>query len=592
MKKLRLLVTALLLLGLLLSMAGCGSGGVLEYINYGTGVEENGNYNKDLFMQNGSDIVGADPGCFFVSEEEDPEYGGYYYMYLTGYDYGNLTGLEEGLRTVAYMTYRSKDLNNWDACGVFGGYSLRVKNTDWCSENFWAPEVIRNPADGLYYMYFSAGYSSGYEGQYLATTSKWEDRMNIGIAVSETPVGPFEVLNAYDETTGNNVPPINFRQGFLLDGDWPTIDASPFFDDDGTLYIYFNRMGGSYYNDTCGVWAMRMKSMTEPEYTSARCVLVAGYESVTNDPGVFDAVKLGNVYYDDSEGMVNEGPFMLKHNGKYYLTYSSHGYGDPAYSVHQAISDDPLTGFVKLDQEQGNPVLNGMQFNYMNGTGHASFARSGDDIWIIYHRHDSIYNYRERVVCADRVQFVENADGLDVLTANGPSLGLTWRSEAVSGYANLALDADISIKGAENEQYLNDEVIPFYSVTADMQVLYDEDIVITLKWDEAVQARALMIYNANLSVNAFSKVADIRMKTTEEKDGQPVWKVIQDLEVPERYYDDETTIYMTGAPAVAEFDTLEITELRITLKASDKLLREAEELAVSEIVVLGGKTNG
>ncbi len=592
MKYTRKILAVLLMVGILLLVAGCGSDGVLQYMEYGTGVDENGNYNKELFMQNGSDLVGADPGCFYVSEEEDPEYGGYYYMYLTGHDLGNLAGTIGDAETAAYMTYRSKDLNNWDVCGVFGGYSMEVKTTDWCSENFWAPEVIRNPADGLYYMYFSAGYRYGLEGEYLSKTDKWEDRMNIGVAISETPVGPFEVVNAVDEATGNNVPSFNFRQGFGLDGDWPTIDASPFFDDDGTLYLYFNRMGGSYYNDTCGVWAMRMHSMTEPDYASARCVLTAGYESVTNDPGVFDSVKLGNVYYDDTEGMVNEGPFMLKHNGKYYLTYSSHGYGDPAYSVHQAISDDPLTGFVKLNQEQGNPVLNGMQLNFMNGTGHASFAKSGDDIWIIYHRHDSIYSYRDRVVCADRVNFVQNSEGIDVLTTNGPSLGLTWRSEELSGYANLAKDAKITVKGGDNAQYLNDEVIPVYSVTEDMQVTYDEDIVITLKWDEPVDVSAVMIYNANLAVNAFSKVSDIRFKTTEVSGGQSLWKVIQDLEVPARYYDDETTIYMTGAPAVADFAPLQITELRITLKAEDKLISEAEELAVSEIVVLGGKANG
>ncbi len=592
MKHIRKLVAALLLLCILLSVAGCASDGVLQYLDYNIGVDESGNYNKDLFMQNGSDLMGADPGCVYVSEEEDPEYGGYYYMYLTGYDYGNLTGTIGEVKTAAYLTYRSKDLNNWDVCGVYNGYSLRVLETDWCSENFWAPEVIRNPADGKYYMYFSAGYSSSLKGEYLATTGKYEDRMNIGVAISDTPVGPFEVVNAVDETTGNNVPSINFRQGFKLDGDWPTIDASPFFDDDGTLYLYFNRMGGSYYNDTCGAWAMRMKSMTEPDYSSARFVLAAGYESVSNDPGVFDSVNLGDLYYDDTEGMVNEGPFMLKHNGKYYLTYSSHGYGDPAYSIHQAISDDPLTGFVKLNQEQGNPVLNGVQLNFMNGTGHASFARSGDDIWIIYHRHDSIYNFRDRVICADRVNFVTNSEGVDVLTANGPSLGLQWRSEELSGYANLAKTAEITVKGADNAQYLNDEIIPVYQVTEHMQVTYDEDIVITLKWDEAVDVNAIMIYNANLAINAFSKVSDIRFKTTQKQDGQTVWKVIKDLEVPARYYDDETSIYMTGAPAVADFDTLQVTEIQITLKADDSLIHEDDTLAVSEIVVLGGKTNG
>ena len=38
---------------------------------------------------------------------------------------------------------------------------------------------------------------------------------------------------------------------------------------------------------------------------------------------------------------INEGPCVVYHNGKYYLTISINGYRDKSYSVIQAVSDSP-----------------------------------------------------------------------------------------------------------------------------------------------------------------------------------------------------------------------------------------------------------
>ena len=42
---------------------------------------------------------------------------------------------------------------------------------------------------------------------------------------------------------------------------------------------------------------------------------------------------------------------MLKHNGKYYMTYSANGCWNKYYNVCYAISDSPLSGFVKPYEE-------------------------------------------------------------------------------------------------------------------------------------------------------------------------------------------------------------------------------------------------
>ena len=148
---------------LCISTAGCASstGGSLVYLNYGTGMDEFGRYNTALYGMNGqTDPDGADPGVFYVSEEEDAQWGGYYYRYITSelHDIPKTEYYQENeIVTVVAQCDRSKDLFHWETVGALaGGYSLQIQEKDWCGSNYWAPEVIRNPADGKYYMYFNA----------------------------------------------------------------------------------------------------------------------------------------------------------------------------------------------------------------------------------------------------------------------------------------------------------------------------------------------------------------------------------------------------------------------------------------------------
>ena len=47
--------------------------------------------------------------------------------------------------------------------------------------------------------------------------------------------------------------------------------------------------------------------------------------------------------------MWNEGAFMYKHNGKYYLTYSANLWARE-YAVGYAVADSPLGDFVKPEK--------------------------------------------------------------------------------------------------------------------------------------------------------------------------------------------------------------------------------------------------
>jgi hypothetical protein len=50
--------------------------------------------------------------------------------------------------------------------------------------------------------------------------------------------------------------------------------------------------------------------------------------------------------------MWNEGAFMYKHNGKYYLTYSANPFWAREYAVGYAVADSPLGDFVKPEKNR------------------------------------------------------------------------------------------------------------------------------------------------------------------------------------------------------------------------------------------------
>lgn len=598
---------------LLISLTGCGrqrAEETLVKMNYGIGVDEvTDNYNTALYCMNGNDVNIADGGCFYLSEEEDPEYGGYFYRYTGNFAAQRLASQvgfkEKGIYDYAVRCLRSKDMYRWEQCGALdGGYVCVVDEEDWPRLNVWAPECIRNPADGKYYLYFNSDVTKDYGVSSVSSTNNDWARMFICVAVSDSPMGPFDILYDIDKATGKRVPTINFHVGMNTAYDWAVIDPSPFFDDDGSFYMYFNKHTDDHYSSLNGMWGVKMISMTHPDYSTVSIITMNGRESATNTPGKgeIEDVTPGAPYTDGGEGGINEGVSMIKHNGKYYATYSRYGYGMPGYSVGQAISDSPLSGFVKLDASKGSPVCDGSIFGNVLGTGHHAMVQMGDDWYIMYARFGSSEGYEQgvgRASSVDRIKFVPNEDGVEVLTACGPSKSLQWLDEDISGYKNLAETADISVSGGTGAEYLNDELIPFYDWTMHRVFKADNDeVTITLSWDKPVSVTSVMVYDARDLANAFSKISDIRFKLAERpkwasKDYD--WAVIKDLKLPERYYDLDSETYINCPSAVAEFDPIMVTSIKFTLRGKDKFITEDNmgernyKIEIPEIAVLGGK---
>ena len=281
-----------------------------------------------------------------------------YVLYHDGQYYLYGTGGDDGIKV-----YISTNLAKWtDARGATNGYALH-KDDVFGDKWFWAPEVYY--IDGKFYMFYSAN-------------------ERISVATANNPTGPFT------QTEAEQVP---FH-------DAGEIDTHLFIDDDGTKYLYYVR-----FTNGNEIWVAElnddMRSIKE--------------ETLTHCLGANDATAQP---WEKVQARVNEGPFVLKHNGTYYLTYSGNDYQSPKYAVGYATSDSPMGPWTRYE---GNPILIGN--DELAGTGHHSFITkpSGCNI-IIYHAHNTPNAVQPRKMCIDTYEFVPNPNGgPDILKVNGPT---------------------------------------------------------------------------------------------------------------------------------------------------------------------------
>ena len=232
---------------------------------------------------------------------------------------------------LGFRYYRSENLWEWSD----GGVALDMWDS-WANESFWAPEVIRRPKDNKYVMHFTARRES-------------DKSLRIGVAVSDKPQGPFRQVK--------NEP--------MFDFGYAAIDGHVFLDDDGQAYFYYSRdcsenvVGDGHVSQ---IYVVRLTDdLTE----------VAGEPTLLATPTY--------PYEHDGDGswLWNEGPAVLKKDGKYHLFYSANYYASRKYCVCTAVSDKPDGDFVK--SETDNPILHAdMQEKDFSGPGHNSFFTDKD----------------------------------------------------------------------------------------------------------------------------------------------------------------------------------------------------------------------
>ena len=244
--------------------------------------------------------------------------------------------------------YVSQDLLSWEA--VPDNRLALDKKDSWGDRWFWAPEVYQ--VDGTFYMYYSAD-------------------EHICVATSESPLGPFKQ---------------EVKQPMIADE--KCIDNSLFIDNDGKPYLFFDR-----FNDGLNIWVAELEDdlMTIRTETMKKCINVSQE-------------------WEEVWPRVNEGPFVLEHEGTYYMTYSANSYESPFYGIGYATADNVMGPWTKYE---GNPIL--QKPGELVGVGHnAMFTDKEGQLRVVFHSHRSTTSIHPRYMNISTVNFVEQ-DGKTIM---------------------------------------------------------------------------------------------------------------------------------------------------------------------------------
>ncbi|MFI5889879.1 glycoside hydrolase family 43 protein [Actinoplanes sp. NPDC051513] len=221
----------------------------------------------------------------------------------------------------------STDLVHWTPAG-----DVLPSVGSWATTgNTWAPEAVRTDA-GKYVLYYTARWNRA-------------DRQCIGAAVADNPRGPF---------TDPSPSPL-----VCQDDEGGSIDASPFRDDDGTLYLYWKN-DGNHIGVPSHLYAQRLA----PDGLS---LTGSPTRLLTNDK--------------PWQGAVVEAPEMLRHDGRLYLFYSGGAFDSDRYAVGYATCDGPIG---PCHDAPENPILRSSPA--AAGPGHCYPVTLADgSTWLLYH---------------------------------------------------------------------------------------------------------------------------------------------------------------------------------------------------------------
>ncbi|MGK6349849.1 glycoside hydrolase family 43 protein [Parapedobacter sp. DT-150] len=237
--------------------------------------------------------------------------------------------------------YTSDDLLTWESAPT-GRLALH-KDDSWGDRWFWAPEVYQ--VNGTFYMYYTAD-------------------EHICVATSDNPLGPFRQ---------------DVQQPMLAEE--KSIDNSLFIDDDGKPYLYFDR-----FNDGLNIWVAELEAdlKTIKPATMKPCIHVSQE-------------------WEEVWPRVNEGAFVVKHEGVYYMTYSANSYESPFYGIGVATATHPNGLWTKY---AGNPIL--QKPGDLVGVGHsAMFKDKAGALRIVFHAHHSETNIHPRIMHLSTATFTE-----------------------------------------------------------------------------------------------------------------------------------------------------------------------------------------
>ncbi len=215
--------------------------------------------------------------------------------------------------------YHSDDLRHWKLAPRLALH----RDDSFGDGGFWAPEIYF--IGGRFLMYYTASKCAC-------------------VAVADNPLGPFR------QPVKESLIPDEY-----------SIDSSLFIDDDGKPYLFFAR---SPNRNGSEIWSVELEA-----------------DLMHVIPETFRYHARPWQAWERKESYINEGPFVLKHNGFYYLTYSGNAQTCPEYGVGCAVADHIGGIWRKYDD---NPILQCIGGLWC--VGHHSFFHDADgSLRIVFH---------------------------------------------------------------------------------------------------------------------------------------------------------------------------------------------------------------
>lgn len=254
-----------------------------------------------------------------------------------------------------WLCYSSKDLKRWESHGS----PLKPTDFEWAADGAWASHVVEQ--EGKYYWFVTATRKAG--------------GMAVGVAVADSPTGPFADAIGEPLVTGDMTP-----EG--RNHSWEDIDPAVFIDDDGAAYLFWGNL-------TC--YYARLKP---------------------------SLLELDGPIHKVDVPKFEEAPWVHKRGDLYYLTYAS-GFPEKVdYATADSVTG-PWTHRGLLAEAAGN-----------SNTIHPAVIDFQGQGYFFYHTGASqrpmIGGSYRRAVCIDYLYYepdgsmrrvVQTTEGLDLLPA-------------------------------------------------------------------------------------------------------------------------------------------------------------------------------
>ncbi len=306
------------------------------------------------------DVFTADPAPMVIGDT--------LYVYV-GHDEAHG---DEMFTMTGWLCYSTKDMKNWTAHGEI----MKPTDFSWAIRDAWAAQVVEK--EGKYYLYATVQHDNIKPGK------------AIGVAVSDTPTGPFKDARGTalvsDETTPS-------------DRAWNDIDPTVFIDDDGTGWIAW---GNPY------LYLAKLKpNMIEID-------------------GEIQKIDLPNY---------TEGPWLYRRGDIYYMVYAAFAHQGTAEKICYATARD-INGPWEY---QG--ILTG--FAEKSYTIHPGIVEFKGQSYLFYHNATLTLNGESgavgrRCVCAEYLYY--NSDGtIQPVTQTKPGIAISSKkSESILTEDKLA----------------------------------------------------------------------------------------------------------------------------------------------------------